>query len=82
MFLFSMQPSYQAPCRHTKESVLTVFTAKQLLLQKKGARAKRAGPSGSLEPEDQPTKASKKRKAPSDAPGVCLRTSFRVPSWS
>ena len=43
-----------------------------LVLQKKGARVKRAGPSGSIEPEDRPSKASKKRKAPSDAPGVCL----------
>ncbi|KAL3143597.1 hypothetical protein ABBQ38_002394 [Trebouxia sp. C0009 RCD-2024] len=38
--------------------------------KKKGARVKRAGPSGSIEPEDQPAKASKKRKAPSDAPGA------------
>ena len=53
-------------------TALALFTAQQLLLQKKGARAKRAGPSGSLEPEDQPAKAGRKRKAPLDAPGVVL----------
>ncbi|KAL3149349.1 hypothetical protein ABBQ32_002153 [Trebouxia sp. C0010 RCD-2024] len=37
--------------------------------QKKGTRVRRAGPSGSIEPHDQPAKASKKRKAPSDTPG-------------
>ena len=39
---------------------------------------KRAGPSGSMEPEDQPVKASKKRKAPSDAAKVWARLLPRI----
>ncbi|KAL3133012.1 hypothetical protein ABBQ38_006921 [Trebouxia sp. C0009 RCD-2024] len=37
--------------------------------QRKGVKVRRAGPSGSFEPDDQLVKASKKRKAPSDTHG-------------